>query len=306
MSKVHYVFLVLVLLGGALIVYLLYQQKSQPPLGVSFSSVFQLLGKPTKSANKALSRLLPINQMDEKDYGDAIAEEFLAMADKTDSNYIYINRLLKEVSGFSKKKFTYRAFIISTPIPNAFALPGGVICVTEGLFTTMNSEAEIVSILAHEMGHIERGHCFDAIKFEIAFKKIKSATVGQLADFVLNRVMYHTYSKTQENDADEYGYDVLLMTQYDPMECSGAFKQLQKECGSQIHKSDIVSDYLDTHPPLPLRIEKFEQIAKQWWKNHNGEKRYIGIKNLKERITLSQQVYPQEWITAGSKDGIAF
>jgi beta-barrel assembly-enhancing protease len=302
MSKVHYAFLVLLLLGGSFVVYILYHKKSQPPLGASFSPVFQLLGKPTKSADKALARILPINQMDEKEYGDAIAEEYLSYADKTDSNYIYVNRLLEELSGFSKKKFKYRAFIISTSFANAFALPGGVICVTKGLLDSMKSEAEIVSILGHEMGHIERGHCFDAIKFELAFKKIKSATAGQFADFVLNSLIRHTYSKTQENEADEYGYDLLVLTPYDPMECSGAFKQLQKEYGNEHRKSDIISDYFETHPPLPMRIEKFEQNANQWWKEHKREKRYTGARNLRERITMAQQEYVEEWVTYGEDE----
>jgi beta-barrel assembly-enhancing protease len=299
MSKIHYTFLFLLLLGGTLVIYILYQKKSQPPMGISFSPVFQLLGKPVKSADKAITRLLPINQMDEKEYGDILAEEYLSQANKTDSNYIYINQLIKEVSGFSKKKFTYRAFIISTPIENAFALPGGIICVTKGLLDSMKSEAEIVSILGHEMGHIERGHCFDAIKFELTFKKIKSATIGEFADFVLNTLIHHTFSKTEENEADEYGYDLLLLTPYDPMECSGAFKQLQKEYGTDQPKSDIISDYFNTHPPLPLRIEKSEQNAIQWWKEHKGEKRYTGVKNLRNRITMVQKEYTEEWKTFG-------
>jgi predicted Zn-dependent protease len=296
MSKIHYVFLFLLLLGGSLVVYVLYQQKSKAPLGVSFSPVLQLLGKPTKMADKTITRLLPINQMDEKAYGDAIAEEYLSMADKTDSNYIYTNQLIKEITGFSKKKFTYRAFILSTPIANAFALPGGVICVTEGLLNAMNSESEVISVVAHEMGHIERGHCFDAVKFELALKKIKSPTVGQLADFALNSMMYHTYSKTQENEADEYGYDLLLLTAYDPMGFSGAFKQLQKESDCKKQITNIVSDYFATHPPLPIRIEKFSQNAKQWWKVHKGEKRYTGAKNLRNRIAMAQHTYAGEWI----------
>ena len=234
--------------------------------------------------------------MDEKAYGDAIAEEYLSQTDVNDSTYMYLNALIKEVSTFSKKNFRYRVFIISTPVPNAFALPGGIICVTEGLMSTMKSEAEIVSVLLHEMGHIERGHCFDAIKFELALKKIKSPSVGALADFVINSFLHHTFSKTQENDADEYGFDLLQLTKYDPMEFSEAFKALQKEEGNENRRSDIVSDYLDTHPPLPLRIEKFEQSAKVWWEEHTNEKRYVGVKNLKDRISMDQQAYDAEWI----------
>ncbi|MBC7451199.1 MAG: M48 family metalloprotease [Cytophagales bacterium] len=299
MTRGHIVFLLLILIGGAFIVFTLYKQKSRAPLGLSFSPVFQLIGKSTRSTDIALTRMLPIDQMDEKDYGDAIAKEYLLQTDTKDKNYIYLNALIKEVSKFSKKKFNYRVFIVSSPVANAYALPGGVICVTEGLLSTMTSEAQIVSILSHEMGHIERGHCFDAIKFELAFKKIKSGTTGQLADIAINCFLRHSFSKTQENDADEYGYDLLVLTQYDPMACCETFKQLQKQ-EFKSRQSTIVSDYLDTHPPLPLRIEKSGQNASQWWEEHHDEKRYVGHKNLVDRISMSEQAYENEWIKEGS------
>ncbi|MES2284198.1 MAG: M48 family metallopeptidase [Bacteroidota bacterium] len=299
MTRGHIVFLLLILFGGTFIVFTLYKQKSRAPLGMSFSPVFQLIGKSTRSTDIALTRMLPIDQMDEKEYGEAIAKEYLLQADKKDKNYIYLNALIKEVSKFSKKKFKYQVFIVSSPVANAYALPGGVICVTEGLLSTMTSEAQIVSILSHEMGHIERGHCFDAIKFELAFKKIKSGTTGQLADIAINCFLHHSFNKTQENDADEYGYDLLVLTQYDPMACCEAFKNLQKQ-EFKSRQSTIVSDYLDTHPPLPLRIEKSGQNALQWWEEHQDEKRYVGHKNLIDRVSMTEQAYEFEWIKEGS------
>jgi len=64
-----------------------------------------------------------------------------------------------------------------------FTLPSGVILVTKGLLETMQSESELVSILAHELGHIERGHCFDVVKYELLARKIKSEKLGELAIF---------------------------------------------------------------------------------------------------------------------------
>jgi beta-barrel assembly-enhancing protease len=298
MSKIRIAFLFLVLLGGIAVVYVLYKNKSNTPLGISFSPAFQLLGKSTSSLNVALTRVLPINEMDEKVYGDAIAESYRAMADIQDSDYIYLNSLINELTPYSKKHFNYRVFVVSTQVPNAYALPGGVICVTKGLMKVVASEAQIISILSHEMGHIEQGHCFDAIKYELTFRKIKAQTIGQLADFTFNLFLSHTFSKTQENAADEYGYHLLLLTRYDPMAFSDAFVELQKETGeSYSQPGNIISDYRETHPPLPLRIQKFHQMASEWWKNHQGtDNRYIGTKNLNERMPLSKQAFRNEWI----------
>ena len=87
------------------------------------------------------------------------------------------------------------------------------------------------------MRHIERGHCFDAIKYELTFRKIKAPTIGQLADFTFSLFLRHSFSKTQENAADEYGYDLLLLTKYDPLAFSDAFRELEKLYGNSYPKS---------------------------------------------------------------------
>ncbi|MFZ9980904.1 MAG: M48 family metallopeptidase [Cyclobacteriaceae bacterium] len=298
MSKVRFGFLLLILLGGASVLYFLYKSQLHAPLGLSFSPAFQLLGKSTKALSTTLTRVLPINEMDEKEFGETLAIGFLAIADETDKDYVYLNKLIKELSIFSKKDFHYRVFVISTPIPNAFALPGGGICVTKGLMETLKSEAQIVSVLSHEIGHIERGHCFEAIKYELTFNKINSPAIGQLADFTFNIFMRHSFSKTQENDADEYGYRLLLQTKYDPMAFSAAFVELQKAEGNAEEKYvDIFSDYFDTHPPLRLRILKFSSMASAWWiDNNEAGKRYNGIQNFNDRIPLTESSFSEEWI----------
>ena len=41
---------------------------------------------------------------------------------------------------------------------NAFALPGGFIFVTRGIMTYMNDEAELASVIGHEIGHVTAKH----------------------------------------------------------------------------------------------------------------------------------------------------
>ncbi|MDP1670759.1 MAG: M48 family metalloprotease, partial [Alphaproteobacteria bacterium] len=48
--------------------------------------------------------------------------------------------------------------VLDSPIVNAFALPGGYVYVTRGLIALANSEAELASVLAHEVGHVAARH----------------------------------------------------------------------------------------------------------------------------------------------------
>src|SRR6185312_993288 len=298
-SNLRWILLVCLLGFGALIIILFYRGKKTPALHSTLAPLFQVLGRSTRGADIAITKLLPIDMEDEKRYGNILAVYY--QSDTTDKDYIYLNKIIKNISTFAKKPFTYRVFLVDYYDPNAFALPGGIICVTKGLLSTMKSEDEIVSVLGHEMGHIENGHCFEAVKFELAARKIHMNTLGELADFTLRFFLNHSFSKTQENEADEYGYQLLLLTSYDPAGFANAFKHLytfQTDSMQRPERShaELVRDYFMSHPPLPLRIQEFEEKAKVWASDHQGDKRYVGTRNFAERVPFSEKAYPQEWI----------
>ena len=48
--------------------------------------------------------------------------------------------------------------VLDDPVVNAFALPGGPIFITRGILTHMNSEAELASVVGHEIGHVTARH----------------------------------------------------------------------------------------------------------------------------------------------------
>lgn len=305
MTKFQKIVLPLLLLFGLVLSTKLYVEKLQPPLASTLAPAFQIAGKTTGALNQALSKVIPVNELDEKEYGEAIALRYESLADSSDPDFTYANDLLKSLAIYAQKPFDYRVYVLPQSYANAYALPGGVILVTKGLLQTMQSEAELASVLAHEIGHVEREHCFSAVKYEILFEKLKSPTMGRLADFAVNLLLRHSFSKTQEADADEYAYDLILKTQYDPAGVGNAFRRLWElhnppadstENTAQKSRANVFRDYFITHPPLPLRIEKFDARAEQWWKDHPAEKRYLGRSNLSTRTCFCKSVDEDEWL----------
>ena len=198
MNKTRSTFLYVIVLIGAYFIGVLVRQKKSPPLNSTLTPLFQIFGKSTKSIDLAITKIMPIDKMDEKQYGDKIAEIYLQSADTSNSDYKYLNKLIRNISQYAKKPFNYRVFIVPYSQPNAFALPGGVICVTDGLLHNLKTEGEIVSVLAHEMGHIENGHCLSDVKFEILSKKMQLGTLGELTGYTTNFFLRHSFSKNQE------------------------------------------------------------------------------------------------------------
>ncbi len=269
----------------------------------TLSPFFQHLFDPLKEAGIASSKFLPVNDMDEKEFGDEIRRYYTA-AEQDSKTYVYLNRLINDIVSDSTKPFNYTVYKSKSSVPNAWAYPGGVIFVTQGLLDLLNTEGELVSVLAHEAGHIELGHCFQAVKYQLLTRKADIDGIGELIDFLNSLFFRYTYSKAQEGEADQYAYRYLLNSRYSPSSSADAFmklKEYHEQNGFAERSSDTldpVRDYLRSHPPLELRIAKFRAESDFWWEMHPDEKRYAGKKNLTSRVTMFEKKFQEEWVTA--------
>lgn len=296
MGKGRVIFFISIMFTGILLAMLFYIYKPKPMLDSSFAPMFQLFGHVTKGLSRALTQVIPVSSIDEKKYGEAIKMQCDAHADLKSKEHIYLNKLMAGITSFKKKPFDYKVYVHDSSNPNAFALPGGVIFVTQGLLNTLDSESELVSILAHEMGHVELSHCMDLVRFQLLTKKIKSESLGKLVDFAMSLLLQHSFSKTQEDDADTYAFEVLKSSKYDPSGEGKAFEIFiefaEKNGYEERQKAHVIRDYFSSHPPLTLRAQKFSEKARVWWKDNPKEKRYVGKRNIKER---DSETYEEEW-----------
>lgn len=304
MKYFRFTFLIIIIFAGITIITGLIIKRSNTPLNSTLAPFFQLVGEPIKAVDVATARVLPIDENDEKIYGEKLASYYDQRANKSDSVYLYINNLLNVISSYSNKPFKYKAYIMSWSIPNACAMPGGIILVTEGLLKTLSTEGELLSVLAHEMGHIECGHCFTSCKYEILSNKIDLEGIGEIADFFNALFFRHSFSKTQEAEADAYAYKIILKSSYTPSSVAGSFKELLKysqnrgEHSSSEQDADLFRDYFMSHPPLALRIAKYEAESNLWWKRNTNVLKYVGRKNIKMKKTLKELEIKEEWVTS--------
>jgi beta-barrel assembly-enhancing protease len=296
MEKIRILFLIIIVGAGIAITIGLFHYQPKTPLESSLAPAYQLFGHATKGVSRALTVIMRVDDMDEKKYGEAIAERYEPYNDSKDNDYIYVNSVMKTISENKRKPFDYRVFIYPDDSPNAFALPGGVILVTRGLFDALHSQAELSAVLAHEMGHVEMSHCLDAVRFELAAKKIDAKPLGEIADMTMSIFLRHSFSKTQEDDADNYAFEILKISQYDPSAEGKVYNEFiawQKKHNEETRqKADVVRDYFLSHPPLEIRAVKFTEKAKLWWEDNPNERRYIGVRNLKEREAA---FFDKEW-----------
>jgi beta-barrel assembly-enhancing protease len=297
--RVRAAFLAVLVILGLSLLSALYERRVKSPLQSTLTTAFQILGTPVKLVDRTASRVVPVSALDERQLGDTYRARYDVQVRPGDVDQAYLDALTKGLSQFAHKPFPYRVYVVDLGAPNAMALAGGVILVTRPLLTTLHSESELMAVLAHELGHIERGHCFDAVRFQLLARRVKSDRLGSLADAATQILLRHSYSKTIEDEADQYGYELMINGRYDPRGMGTSFASLlqyqAKKLPASRQHADPLRDYFASHPPLEIREAQFTARATQWWRQHENERRYVGRQNLVDRKSLLDVNYAGEW-----------
>src|SRR3546814_13401497 len=86
-------------------------------------------------------------------------EEFGGAYNAPQAAYVtQIGRKIAVQSGLANAPTDYTITLLNSPVMNAFAIPGGYVYVTRQLLGLMNDEAELASVLGHEVGHVAARH----------------------------------------------------------------------------------------------------------------------------------------------------
>ncbi len=179
----------------------------------------------------------------------------------------YINHLgydVLEVAGI--QYFDYHFFIINNKEFNAFAAPSGLIFFHSGLIETMNSENELVSVLAHEIGHVVSRHLASRMekgsKVAIATMALALASLalgGGVATQALLTTSLATgqainlhFSRKDEEEADLLAYGWMKKLGRDPV---AQEKMLYTMRRITRYRMGQVPQYLLTHPDPEARLD---------------------------------------------------
>jgi predicted Zn-dependent protease len=154
--------------------------------------------------------------------------------------------------------------ILNSSEVNAFALPGGTVCITRGLLHQLKNEAAFAGVMGHEVGHVTHKHAAQGMGRSTIFNLIlagaavgvSQATDSEWAQLGLalgatgGQLYLLTFSRDQETQADRRGVDYSYKVGYDPRELGSVFELFKKLKGGQ---SQPV--WLSTHPLDDDRIE---------------------------------------------------
>ncbi len=194
--------------------------------------------------------------------------------DRPDLNR-YVNLLGQSLARFSNRPETfggYHFLVLDSAEINAFAAPGGNICVTRGLIGCCRNEDALAAVLAHEIGHVELQHGLQSIqKSRITsalttigveagrqlggndLKELVNVFDGSIND-ITQTLMNSGYSRATEYQADAAAVRIMRAAGYEPralLDMLAAMDQRMKPGGL---------DFAKTHPRPKDRMAEVRRV----------------------------------------------
>ncbi len=200
-----------------------------------------------------------------------------------------IGRRIAAQSGVPGANGAFTITTLNSPVMNAFAVPGGYVYITRQLLGLMNDEAELASVLGHEVGHIAARHSeqrqsatmrnsilgalgqilVGAVAGNSGLGQILQQTIGQGSQVLTLR-----FSQQQEFQADDLGIRYMAGAGYDPAASAsllaslGAATSLEARAAGKDERSTPA--WAQTHPLSADRVRRATQTAQATGRRGTG------------------------------------
>lgn len=187
-------------------------------------------------------------------YVDRVGEKLLAS----------LNESLRKQGRHNPYRFDFH-LLNDSQVINAFALPGGQIFITAGLFQQLETEGQLAGVLGHEMGHVLSRHGAQHMAQQeftqglvgaagVAGGDVSSARMAQMIGSMVNM----KYSRSDELESDRWGIKLMVLAGYDPYALTGVMEILQRSAGAG-RQPEIFS----THPDPGNRIQRIRNFIQR-------------------------------------------
>lgn len=163
-------------------------------------------------------------------------------------------------------ELTYTFQVIQDSQINAFATMGGYVYITTGLMAFADNEAQLASVVGHEIGHIDGKHLLQQIRADAVRRGLGRATgldESTIAQIGVELLRERPNSREDEYDADQRGLDMLGDAGYAQSAMPDFMQKLANQGGSP-------PEFLSTHPAPENRVAALENSIDPNQRNGDG------------------------------------
>lgn len=183
----------------------------------------------------------------------------------------YINDLGRQILTVAGPQFFhYRFYVIDNKDFNAFAAPSGLIFIHSGIIGAMKTEGELISVMAHECGHVMSRHIARRLAKS---KKTSAATMamvlgglaiggGPLSQALITggvatgAALDLKFSRQDEEEADRIAFSLMNRLQRDPRHMLSMLTTMFRETRTRT----VIPPYLLTHPQPKMRMAYVDDL----------------------------------------------
>lgn len=164
----------------------------------------------------------------------------------------YVDRIGQKLVPYSARPdIPYTFQVVRDDSINAFATMGGFVYIHTGLMRAAGNEAELASVVAHEIGHIAGKHAVKQMRESAIAQGVLSATgldTSAAVQIGVELALSRPNSREDEYEADEYGLNNIQAAGYAPEAMVSFMQKLQQQGQS-------TPTFLSTHPAAADRVE---------------------------------------------------
>jgi predicted Zn-dependent protease len=172
-----------------------------------------------------------------------------------------LNGFAAELQLYNKRPLHFN--VVHSNEVNAFAMPNGEIVVYTGLLDQLETPAQLVALIGHEVSHINERHSMKLLSRNLAGYMIISLLVGDVSGIAAvltdnaQQLYQLSYARDHEQQADELGLQILLDNHQDPTAMLQLFKKLNAT------GADALPELLSSHPLPNSRIQHIKKRLMQ-------------------------------------------
>ena len=173
---------------------------------------------------------------------------------------------IRLVKPLPESPYKFHVLVVSSPIVNAFAAPGGYIVVFQGLIERTETAEELAGVLAHELQHVLQRHATRMLLQHTSTGLLISALTGDVSGTLAfglesaRTLGTLRYSRIMEEEADAEGMKMMVAAAVDPAGMIAFFDRMKKQSG----EFPQLLTYLSTHPNTEDRVEKLNLLAAEF------------------------------------------
>ena len=163
--------------------------------------------------------------------------------------------------------YEYNFYLLRDPnTVNAFALPGGQVFITYGMYKRLENEDQLAGVLGHEIGHVVGRHSAERIaKQSLTQGIINGVLVGSdgggaaQAAAMIGNMINMKYGREDELESDKLGVHFMIDAGYDPQQMLGVMRILKS-----LSAGNRTPEFQSTHPDPENRMEEIKRAIREY------------------------------------------